>query len=141
MSDETENANDSGSEFEKSYTITVNGAEVHIGELSENEYQRRRWEAFSNRFKDENQVLIVVRSPKYHKNISMTIMREFGTFDEGLWDVFNPGGERTIMSQLKERMEENDPSPVQYIIGFKDSVPAYKIKEFKKEVNKLKLIS
>lgn len=138
---ETVEPTPSSTPYTSSSTINVNGVDVTLHELSEDEFQRRRWEHFANRFDDSHRVLVTVRGERFNTKVSLKMVHMFGSFDEGNWDIFNTAGNRTIQTLMDEKREANDPSPVTYIVGIKNDVPQEKVDKFQKYVNKMKLTS
>lgn len=127
------------SPYSNSSTVNINGVEVTLNELSEQEMLRRKWDAFASKYKEENRILVTVRNNKFHSVVTMKLINKFGSYDDGLWDIFSTSGNRTIANQVQDRLDDNDPTPVTYIIGIDNSVDDDKVNKFRRAVNKLKL--
>ena len=124
---------------QKSNTVTINGTNVTLTGLTDDEIQQRRWARFESKFDEQRRVLVTVRNTKFNSKVGMKLMSMFGSFDEGLWDTFNMDGNTTVQTLLDEREENNDPNPVTYIIGFSEKVPLDQVEKFQKFVNRMKL--
>ena len=122
-------------------SVSVNGVNVTLNGLTDDQRQQRRWEHFETKFPEERRVLVTVRNSRFNSKVSMKLVTKFGNFDEGMWDIFNMEGNTTVQTLLDEREENNDPNPVTYIIGFSEKASPEKIKEFQKFINRLKLTS
>ena len=124
---------------QQSNTVTINGTNVTLTGLTDDEIQQRRWARFESKFDEQRRVLVTVRNTKFNSKVGMKLMSMFGSFDEGLWDTFNMDGNTTVQTLLDEREENNDPNPVTYIIGFSEKVPLDQVEKFQKFVNRMKL--
>lgn len=124
----------------KSNTVNVGGVDVTINALDDEERLSRMWGKFASNYDEDHRVLVTVRNEKFHAKVTLKLMFMFGDYSKNKWDIFYMTGDnRTIQTQIDERREENDATPVTYIVGIKNDVSVEKVQQFQKSINRLKL--
>lgn len=136
---EADDTDDTNSQYVSTTTINVGGVDVTLNRLTDDEMQQRRWQRFADKYDEDHRILVTVRNSPFHAKVSMKLVFAFGSYDEGNWDIFNTEGNRLIQNMIDEREENNDPTPVTYIVGVKNEIDTEKVKQFQKSVNRLKI--
>lgn len=122
-------------------TVMVNGTEVTMTTLSDDDIMKRRWERFASVYDEDHRVMVTSRSSRFHAKVSMKLLLAFGNYDDGNWEIYNSEGRTSIQNLVEQREEENDPTAITYVIGVKNTIPAEKVKKFERNITKLKLTS
>lgn len=119
--------------------VKVGNVEISLSSLTEEESSVRRWENFEKKFPVERRIMVTVRNSRLQSKINMIIVGKLGHYDDKMWDIYCPDGNKTIGYYINERISEGNIQPVMYILGVSEKVSEEKFDAVKKKINKLKL--